>query len=129
MIRRESANPNRFRPKSSQLSAATAILFPGSCCLPAVAAPALIYEIVWFSVIATGDRLLGRIAGIASGCLHGDCVWARRSAVVVSRRHHPMRVYALLELGVAAFGIIALFGVPLIARFTSRAQAKQVWWD
>ena len=27
-----------------------------------------------------------------------------------------MRVYALLELGVAAFGIIALFGVPLVGR-------------
>ena len=27
-----------------------------------------------------------------------------------------MRVYAFLELGIAAFGIIALFGVPLIAR-------------
>ena len=27
-----------------------------------------------------------------------------------------MRVYALLELGIAAFGIIALFGVPLVGR-------------
>ena len=27
-----------------------------------------------------------------------------------------MRVYALLELGIAVFGIVALFGVPLVAR-------------
>jgi spermidine synthase len=46
----------------------------------------------------------------------GLCLGSAALPKLVSTRHHPMRVYALLELGIAAFGIIALFGVPWIAR-------------
>ena len=69
-------------------------------------------------VAATGDRLLGRVAGIAARGLHGRPVSGQRrfAAAGLRRGIIRMRVYALLELGIAAFGIIALFGVPFVGR-------------
>jgi spermidine synthase len=87
------------------------LLFAASGCA------ALIYEIVWFQllqlVIGSSAVSLGLLLAAYMG---GLCLGSAAFARVVSARHHPMRVYALLELGIAAFGIIALFGVPLVAR-------------
>lgn len=87
------------------------LLFAGSGCA------ALIYEIVWFQllqlVIGASAVSLGLLLAAYMG---GLCLGSAALPWLVSRRHHPMRVYALLELGVAAFGVIALFGVPLIGR-------------
>jgi spermidine synthase len=87
------------------------LLFAGSGCA------ALIYEIVWFQllqlVIGSSAVSLGLLLAAYMG---GLCLGSAALPRLVSTRHHPMRVYALLELGIAAFGIIALFGVPLIAR-------------
>jgi spermidine synthase len=86
------------------------LLFAGSGCA------ALIYEIVWFQllqlVIGSSAVSLGLLLAAYMG---GLCVGSAALGRLVSTRHHPMRVYALLELGIAAFGIIALFGVPLIS--------------
>src|ERR1700674_2099727 len=84
-------------------------LFAGSGCA------ALIYEIVWFQllqlVIGSSAVSLGLLlAAYMGGLCLGSAVLPR----LVSPRLHPMRVYAFLELGIAAFGIVALFGVPLI---------------
>jgi spermidine synthase len=87
------------------------LLFAGSGCA------ALIYEIVWFQllqlVIGSSAVSLGLLLAAYMG---GLCLGSAFLPRLVSRRHHPMRVYAFLELGIAAFGIIALFGVPVIAR-------------
>ncbi len=87
------------------------LLFAGSGCA------ALIYEIVWFQllqlVIGSSAVSLGLLLAAYMG---GLCLGSAAFARLVSTRHHPMRVYALIELGIAAFGIIALFGVPLIGR-------------
>src|SRR5580658_8343226 len=87
------------------------LLFAGSGCA------ALIYEIVWFQllqlVIGSSAVSLGLLLSAYMG---GLCLGSAALPWLVSARHHPMRVYALLELGIAAFGIIALFGVPLIGR-------------
>src|SRR5580658_6552877 len=87
------------------------LLFAGSGCA------ALIYEIVWFQllqlVIGSSAVSLGLLLAAYMG---GLCLGSAALPWLVSTRHHPMRVYALLELGIAAFGIIALFGVPLIGR-------------
>src|ERR1700674_4741838 len=86
-------------------------LFAGSGCA------ALIYEIVWFQllqlVIGSSAVSLGLLLAAYMG---GLCFGSAALPRLVSTRHHPMRVYALLELGIAAFGIIALFGVPLVGR-------------
>src|SRR6202043_420696 len=34
---------------------------------------------------------------------------------VVAARHHPLRVYACLELGIALIGLLVLVGMPLIS--------------
>ncbi len=87
------------------------LLFAGSGCA------ALIYEIVWFQllqlVIGSSAVSLGLLLAAYMG---GLCLGSAALPRLVSSRHHPMRVYALLELGMAAFGIIALFGVPLVGR-------------
>jgi spermidine synthase len=87
------------------------LLFAGSGCA------ALIYEIVWFQllqlVIGSSAVSLGLLLAAYMG---GLCLGSAALPRLVSTRHAPMRVYAFLELGIAAFGIIALFGVPLIGR-------------
>ena len=100
------------------MSAATAILFPGSLLFAGSGCAALIYEIVWFQllqlVIGSSAVSLGLLLAAYMG---GLCLGSAALPRLVSTRHHPMRVYALLELGIAAFGIIALFGVPLIGAY------------
>src|SRR5579863_5291646 len=87
------------------------LLFAGSGCA------ALIYEIVWFQllqlVIGSSAVSLGLLLAAYMG---GLCLGSAALPRLVSARYHPMRVYALLELGIGAFGIIALFGVPWISR-------------
>jgi len=87
------------------------VLMAGSGCA------ALIYEIVWFQllqlVIGSSAVSLGLLLAAYMG---GLCLGSAALARLVSRRQHPLRVYALLELGIGAFGIIALFGVPLVGR-------------
>ena len=87
------------------------LLFAGSGCA------ALIYEIVWFQllqlVIGSSAVSLGLLLAAYMG---GLCLGSAALPRLVSTRHHPMRVYAFLELGIAAFGIIALFSVPLVGR-------------
>jgi spermidine synthase len=87
------------------------LLFAGSGCA------ALIYEIVWFQllqlVIGSSAISLGLLLAAYLG---GLCLGSAALPRLISARLHPMRVYALLELGIGAFGIVALFGVPLIGR-------------
>jgi len=85
------------------------LLFVGSGCA------ALIYEIVWFQllqlVIGSSAVSLGVLLGTFMG---GMCLGSLLLARVIARRHHPLRVYAYLELGIAALGILLLFGMPLL---------------
>ena len=87
------------------------ILLAGSGCA------ALIYEIVWFQllqlVIGASAVSLGLLLAAYMG---GLCLGSAALPRFVSARQHPLRVYAFLELGIGAFGIIALFGVPLVGR-------------
>ncbi len=85
------------------------LLFVGSGCA------ALIYEIVWFQllqlVIGSSAVSLGVLLGTFMG---GMCLGSLLLARVIPRRHHPLRVYAYLELGIAAVGILLLFGMPVL---------------
>jgi spermidine synthase len=85
------------------------LLFVGSGCA------ALIYEIVWFQllqlVIGSSAVSLGVLLGTFMG---GMCLGSLFLARVISRRHHPLRVYAFLELGIALVGVLLLFGMPLL---------------
>src|ERR1700752_4047399 len=83
------------------------LLFVGSGCA------ALIYEIVWFQllqlVIGSSAVSLGVLLGTFMG---GMCLGSLLLPRLVSASHHPLRVYAILELGIGAIGIVALFGMP-----------------
>src|SRR5688572_28764844 len=98
------------------------VLFIGSGCA------ALIYEVVWFQLlqlsVGSSAVSLGILLGIFMG---GMCLGSLLLPRVVSARHHPLRVYALLELGIGAFGIVVLFVVPLIGGvYTTIAGTGQV---
>src|ERR1044071_5255640 len=85
------------------------IMFIGSGC------SALIYEVVWFQllelVIGSSTVSLGILLGTFMG---GMCLGSLLFPRMVSRRLHPLRVYALMELGIGAIGLLLLFGMPLI---------------
>ena len=85
------------------------LLFVGSGCA------ALIYEIVWFQllqmVIGSSAISLGILLGTFMG---GMCVGSLLLPRLVSARQHPMRVYAYLELGIGALGILILLLMPLV---------------
>jgi spermidine synthase len=87
------------------------LLLAGSGCA------ALIYEIVWFQllqlVIGSSAVSLGLLLAAYMG---GLCLGSAALPRLVSAARHPLRVYALLEFGIGALGIIALFGVPLVSR-------------
>src|SRR5207244_8887414 len=85
------------------------LLFVGSGCA------ALIYEIVWFQLlqltIGSSAVSLGLLlAAYMVGLSLGSAALPR----VVSARRHPLRVYAYLELGIGASGLLILFGLPLV---------------
>src|SRR5688572_18274877 len=86
------------------------LLFVGSGCA------ALIYEIVWFQllqlVIGSSAVSLGVLLGTFMG---GMCLGSLLLPRYVPADRHPLRVYAWLEIGIAAIGIVLLFGMPLIA--------------
>jgi spermidine synthase len=87
------------------------LLLAGSGCA------ALIYEIVWFQllqlVIGSSAVSLGLLlAAYMSGLCLGSAALPR----FVSRRVHPLKVYAALELGIGVFGLLVLFAVPFVGR-------------
>jgi spermidine synthase len=85
------------------------LFFGGGCA-------ALIYEIVWFQtlqlVIGSTAVSLGVLLGTYMG---GMCLGSLLFARVVSPARHPLRVYALLELGIGLIGILIWFGLPPVA--------------
>src|SRR5262249_49417126 len=85
------------------------VLFVGSGCA------ALIYEIVWFQllqlVIGSSAISLGILLGTFMG---GMCLGSLLLPRLIEAREHPLRVYGFLELGIGLFGILILFGMPLV---------------
>ena len=85
------------------------LLFVGSGCA------ALIYEVVWFQLlqlsIGSSAVSLGVLLGIFMG---GMCLGSLLLPKYITPTQHPLRVYAFLELGIGLFGLLVLFGVPLI---------------
>ena len=95
--------PRRFMP-------ALLLLFVASGCA------ALIYEIVWFQllqlVIGSSAVSLAVLLGTFMG---GMCLGSILLPRYVSSREHPLRVYALLELGIGLMGLLILFGMPVLS--------------
>src|SRR5688572_27455589 len=85
------------------------LLFVGSGCA------ALIYEIVWFQllqlVIGSSAVSLGVLLGTFMG---GMCLGSLLLPRSIPADRHPLRVYAGLELGIGATGVIVLAVMPLL---------------
>ena len=85
------------------------LLFVGSGCA------ALVYEIVWFQllqlVIGSSAVSLGVLLGTFMG---GMCLGSVLLPRWIDARHHPLRIYAFLELGIGAIGLLMLVVMPLL---------------
>ena len=86
------------------------VLFAASGC------SALIYEIVWYQLLqlaigSTAISLGFLLAAYMGGLCAGSLALPR-----VDPKRHPLRIYAALELGIAAFAALALAGIPLVDR-------------
>ncbi|MFL5244177.1 MAG: fused MFS/spermidine synthase [Gemmataceae bacterium] len=79
---------------------------------------ALVYEIVWLQllqlVIGSGAVSLGVLLGTFMG---GMCLGSYALPRLISAQHHPLRIYAALEVTIGILGIVILFGIPYIDRF------------
>jgi spermidine synthase len=85
------------------------VLFAGS------GAAALIYEIVWFQLLqlVIGSTAVS-LAVLLGTFMGGMCLGSLASPRIISPRHHPLHVYAVLELGIAVIGLLVLFGISHI---------------
>ena len=85
------------------------MLFVGSGCA------ALIYEVVWLQmlqlVIGSSAVSLGVLLGTFMG---GMCLGSLAFPRVISPRRHPLRAYALIELGIGMCAIGLLYGMPYV---------------
>ncbi len=101
---------NRDRPRaavSAALLPVILVLFLGSGCA------ALVYEIVWFQllelVIGSSAISLGVLLGTFMG---GMCLGSLALPYLISPRFHPLKVYALIEIGIGVLGIAILWVLP-----------------
>jgi spermidine synthase len=96
-------------PSDGKLLPLLLVLFVGSGCA------ALIYEVVWFQllslVIGASSVSLGVLLGAFMG---GMCLGSLLLPRLISPKHHPLRVYALMELGIGVMALIILYAMPLI---------------
>lgn len=84
-------------------------LFIGSGCA------ALIYEIVWFQLLSlnlgSSSISLGVLLGTFMG---GMCLGSLLLPKYISSTPHPLRVYAIIEVGIALSGLAVLYIYPLV---------------
>ncbi len=85
------------------------LLFVGSGCA------ALIYELVWFHILrlVIGATTMS-IGVLLASFMGGMCAGSLLFPALVSPKHHPLRVYAQLELTIGALGIALLFALPAL---------------
>src|SRR6266566_2125370 len=76
---------------------------------------ALMYQIVWFQLLqlVVGSSAVS-LAVLLGTFMGGMCLGSLLLPRLISARRHPLRVYALLELGTGALGLAVLFGMPYV---------------
>jgi len=84
------------------------LLFIGSGCA------ALIYEVVWFQLLQLSVGSSAVSLGILLGVFMGGMCLGSLLPRYIPARHHPLKVYAYLELGIGVCGILIVLIVPLI---------------
>jgi spermidine synthase len=85
------------------------LLFVGSGCA------ALVYEIVWFQMVQLVIGSSGVSIGVLLGTFMGGmCLGSFVLPRYISPRHHPLRVYAALEAGIGALGLLLFAAIPFV---------------
>ena len=112
--------PQAERPHSLRFLPVLFALFAASGC------SALIYEIVWYQLLqlvigGTAVSLAVLLTTFMGGLCLGSIVLPR---ILTARRHHPLRVYAVIESAIGVSGILVLFGMPLVSRIYVMAVAR-----
>jgi len=85
------------------------VLFIGSGCA------ALIYEIVWFQLLqlVVGSSAIS-LAVLLGTYMGGMCLGSLLLPRYVAPHRHPLRVYAIIEAGIGACGLLVLLILPLL---------------
>src|SRR5687767_13711328 len=108
-IAEEASRPAAGLEVAQRWLPALLLLFVGSGCA------ALIYEVVWFQLlqlsIGSSAVSLGVLLGIFMG---GMCLGSLVTPRFLDSSRHPLRVYAMLELGIGACGLLVMWLVPLL---------------
>src|SRR5436309_12875725 len=87
------------------------ILLLGSGC------SALIYEIVWYHMLQLNIGSTAISLGVLLATYMGGlCIGSAGLPRVRRAGGHPLRLYALLEFGIAGFAILVLVAMPLVGR-------------
>jgi spermidine synthase len=96
-------------PSSRRFLPLLIILFVGSGCA------ALIYEVVWLQLLQLTVGSTGISLGVLLGTFMGGmCLGSLFLPRLISAKYHPLKVYAVLELGIGVIGLGILFGMPLL---------------
>ena len=86
---------------------------PARCCSLSAAAARTDIRIVWFQLL----QLVIGSSAVSWACLGtfmgGMCLGSLLPRFI-GPDQHPLRVYATLELGIGLFGLLILFGMPLL---------------
>ncbi|MBV9506273.1 MAG: fused MFS/spermidine synthase [Acidobacteriia bacterium] len=83
------------------------ILFAGS------GFSALIYEIVWFQLLTLAIGSTAISLGILLAIFMGGLCAGSAGFSRLRLTYHPLRVYSTLECGIALFGLLVLWAIPL----------------
>jgi spermidine synthase len=108
-IAEEASRPTAGLDVAQRWLPALLLLFVGSGCA------ALIYEVVWFQLlqlsIGSSAVSLGVLLGIFMG---GMCLGSLVTPRFLNPGTHPLRVYAMLELGIGVCGLLVMWLVPVL---------------
>jgi len=81
---------------------------------------ALIYEIVWFQLLAfVIGSTAASLAVLLATFMGGMCIGSLAFARVIPASFHPLRVYAAMELGIGLIAILVLYFLPAAAELYS----------
>src|SRR5947207_15189137 len=103
--------PVSGEPQSISVLPILLLLFVGS------GACALVYEVVWFQLLelVVGSTAIS-IGVLLATYMGGMCIGSLALPRYISRRHHPLKIYATLELTIGIIGVLELFLIPLIGK-------------
>jgi spermidine synthase len=102
-------------PAVSRLLPVLLLLFIGSGCA------ALIYEVVWLQMLSLVVGASGVSLGVILGTFMGGmCLGSMLLPRFLPKTAHPLRVYAVLELGIGLYALLVLAGLPWLEAFYAR---------